>query len=157
MGQADGLQRLPGRGLSTPSRCPGDSLAKRVAHGRRVRPGIKPSAIKGIGILFGNTSSSERCVTVLNQPSDKKPSPKKPFRVPPLQHFYALVDMWVELSFCPFERPNAHKSRAFDVNNVLDFAELISFFWHNHYEKFFLGPSQNVLSSVVTSMKRFYL
>jgi hypothetical protein len=157
MGQAVASEPLPGSSSSTPSHCPGDYLAKRVAHGRRVRYGIKPSAIKGIGILFSNTSSSERCVTVLNQPSDKKPSPRKPFRVPPLQHFYALVDMWVELSFCPFERPNAHKSRAFDVNNVLDFAERISFFWHNPYEKSFLDSSQNVLSSVVKSMKRFHL
>jgi hypothetical protein len=45
----------------------------------------------------------------------------------------------LELSSSPAERPNARKSRAFGVNNVLDFAERISFFWHKPYEKFFYG------------------
>jgi hypothetical protein len=63
----------------------------------------------------------------------------------------------MELSSSPSELPKAHKTRAFALNNVLDFSERISFFRHKPYEKFFLGFSQNVLSSVVTSVKRFYL
>jgi hypothetical protein len=60
-----------------------------------------------------------------------------------------------ELFPSPDERPKAHKSRASQLNNVLDFAERISFFRHKPYEKYFLGSLQNVLSSVVKSMKRF--
>jgi hypothetical protein len=41
------------------------------------------------------------------------------------------------------------------MNNVLDFAERISFFWHRAYEKYFLGSLQNVLSSSVKPVKRF--
>jgi hypothetical protein len=59
----------------------------------------------------------------------------------------------LELSVKPDERPKAHKSRAFALNNVLDFAERISFFWHTPYEKYFLGSLQNVLSSSVKSVK----
>ncbi|WP_150748457.1 hypothetical protein [Pseudomonas fluorescens] len=61
----------------------------------------------------------------------------------------------MELSSSPEKRPKASESKAFAMNNVLDFAECISFFWHKPYEKYFLGSRQNVLSSVVTSMKRF--
>jgi len=43
------------------------------------------------------------------------------------------------------------------MNNVLDFAEGISFFWHKDNEKYFLANLKNVLSSVVTRVKRFYL
>ncbi|MEO4016254.1 hypothetical protein, partial [Pseudomonas rossensis] len=80
----------------------------------------------------------------------------RPLPSPPaLPRPMSICDL--ELSSSPAERPNAHKSRAFGVNNVLDFAERISFFWHKHYEKFFYVFPQNVLSSVVTSMKRFSL
>jgi uncharacterized protein YehS (DUF1456 family) len=61
----------------------------------------------------------------------------------------------MELFQSPDERPKAHKSRALHLNNVLDFAERISFFRHKSYEKYFLGCPQNVLSSVVKGMKRF--
>jgi hypothetical protein len=37
------------------------------------------------------------------------------------------------------ERPKAHKTKALHVNNVLDFPERISFFWHKPYEKYFLA------------------
>jgi hypothetical protein len=60
-----------------------------------------------------------------------------------------------ELFTCPDERPKAHKSRALVMNNVLDFAERISFFRHRAYEKNFLGSLQNVLSSSVKPVKRF--
>jgi hypothetical protein len=88
---------------------------------------------------------------------DKKPSPQNhPLPSPPaLPRPMSICGL--ELSSSPAKRPNAHKSRAFGVNNVLDFAERISFFWHKTYEKFFYGFPQNVLSSVVTSMKRFSL
>jgi hypothetical protein len=61
----------------------------------------------------------------------------------------------LELFPSPDERPKAHKSRASQLNNVLDFAERISFFRHKHYEKSFLGSLQNVLSSSVKRVKRF--
>jgi hypothetical protein len=60
-----------------------------------------------------------------------------------------------ELFSNPDERPKAHKSRVSPLNNVLVLAERISFIWHSAYEKRFLGSLQNVLSSVVKSMKRF--
>jgi hypothetical protein len=63
----------------------------------------------------------------------------------------------LELSSNPDERPRAHKTRAFELNNVLDFAELISFFWHTRYEKNFLATLQNVLSSFVKEVKQLYL
>lgn len=40
------------------------------------------------------------------------------------------------------------------MNNVLDLAKRISFFWHKPYEKYFLASLQNVLSSVVKRVKR---
>ena len=53
--------------------------------------------------------------------------------------------------------PKAHKTKAFEWNNVLDLANRISFFWHKTYEFFFLAILLDVLSSVVTGMKRFLL
>jgi hypothetical protein len=61
----------------------------------------------------------------------------------------------VELSSSLSVLPKAHKTKAFETNNVLLLARRISFFWHNPYEKFFLATLQDVLSSVVTGMKRF--
>lgn len=111
-------------------------------------------AINGIEIPNKNSPPCERCVTVLNYQSDKKPSPN-PLRVPPLQHFSAHVDKWIgTFHQAPDERPKAHKTRAFELNNVLDLAERISFFWHRRYEKYFLGSLQNVLSSSVKRVKR---
>jgi hypothetical protein len=45
----------------------------------------------------------------------------------------------MELFQSPEKLPKAPKSRAFGVNNVLDLAERISFFWHKAYEKNFLA------------------
>jgi hypothetical protein len=55
------------------------------------------------------------------------------------------------------ERPRARKTRVFALNNVLDFAGRISFFWHKRYEKNFLATLQNVLSSFVKDVKQLYL
>jgi hypothetical protein len=60
----------------------------------------------------------------------------------------------VELSSSLSALPKAHKTKAFERNNVLDLAKRISFFWHKPYENFFLATLQDVLSSVVTAMKR---
>jgi hypothetical protein len=49
------------------------------------------------------------------------------------------IDKWMELFQSPEKLPKASKSRAFGVNNVLDLAERISFFWHKSYEKNFLA------------------
>jgi hypothetical protein len=69
--------------------------------------------------------------------SDKKPSPKKPFASLPSSTSSPCIDKWIEL-FSPLKKlPKAHKSRAFGLNNVLDFSERISFFLHNSYEKYF--------------------
>lgn len=51
----------------------------------------------------------------------------------------------------------ASKNRPPELNNVVDYARRISFFVHKRYDKFFLAPSPDVLSSVVTSLKRFDL
>jgi hypothetical protein len=63
----------------------------------------------------------------------------------------------LELSSNPDERHRAHKTRAFALNNVLDFAERISFFLHSRYEKNFLATLQNVLSSFVKEVKQLHL
>ncbi|MHC8368068.1 hypothetical protein ACYZT9_19945 [Pseudomonas sp. ZT5P21] len=69
--------------------------------------------------------------------SDKKPSPEKPLRVPPLQHFLGYNDKWIERLPALKKLPKASKSGAFGMNNVLDFAARISFFRHWSYEKTF--------------------
>jgi hypothetical protein len=58
----------------------------------------------------------------------------------PSSTFPPYVDKWNELSSNPEKLPKAPESRAFVMNNVLDFAERISFFLHKPYEKSFLGP-----------------
>jgi uncharacterized protein (UPF0305 family) len=63
----------------------------------------------------------------------------------------------LELSSNPDECHRASKTKAFDLNNVLDFVERISFFLHSRYEKNFLATLQNVLSSFVKDMKQLYL
>jgi hypothetical protein len=63
----------------------------------------------------------------------------------------------MELSSSLFALPKAHETKAFEVNNVPDLAERISFFWHKPYENFFLATLQDVLSSVVTRVKRLNL
>jgi hypothetical protein len=60
----------------------------------------------------------------------------------------------MELSSSPFELPKAHKTKAFELNNVLLLPNRISFFWHKPYENFFLATLQDVLSSDVTRVKR---
>lgn len=76
---------------------------------------------------------------ILKQLNDKKPSPQKHPASLPSSTSSPYVDKWVELSSTPCKRPNARKSKAFEVNNVLDFAERISFFWNKIYEKYFLA------------------
>jgi hypothetical protein len=117
----------------------------------------KPFAINGIGLPVKNNVIRQRCVTVLNHLGDKKPSPQSAPHPSPPALLRPLSISGLELSSSSDERHKAHKSRAFAENNVLDLAEYISFFWHKSYEKNFLGSPQNVLSSDVTSMKRFYL
>jgi hypothetical protein len=116
-----------------------------------------PFAINGIGLPVENNVIRQPCVTVLNHLGDKKPSPQSaPHPSPPvLLRSFSISGF--ELSSTPDVRHKAHKSRASGENNVLDFAERISFFWHNDYEKNFLASAENVLSSLVTSMKRFCL
>jgi hypothetical protein len=63
----------------------------------------------------------------------------------------------MELSSSLFALPSAHKTKAFEVNNVPDFTKRISFFRHKPYENFFLATLQDVLSSVVTRVKRLAL
>jgi hypothetical protein len=60
----------------------------------------------------------------------------------------------MELSSSLFELPKAHKTKAFELNNVLLLKNRISFFWHKRYENFFLATLQDVLSSDVTRVKR---
>jgi hypothetical protein len=117
--------------------------------------GSNPFAINGIGTSLENDLPCERCVTVLNHPSDKKPSLQSAPRPSPPALLRPMSISGLELFIKPHKRPNAHKSRAFELNNVLDFAERISFFWHRAYEKDFLGSLQNVLSSSVKRVKRF--
>jgi hypothetical protein len=93
----------------------------------------------------------------LKQQSDKKPSLKNRYVSLPSSTSPPYVDKWIELSSSAKKLPKASKSGAFAMNNVLDFSERISFFWHMAYEKHFLGRLQNVLSFVVTSMKRLHL
>jgi hypothetical protein len=122
-----------------------------------VREPDNPFAINGIGLPVENNVIRQHCVTVLNHLGDKKPSPQSASHPSPPALLRSLSISGLELSSSRDERHKAHKSRAFAVNNVLDLAEYISFFWHKSYEKNFLGPPENVLSSLVTSMKRFDL
>jgi len=45
----------------------------------------------------------------------------------------------MELSSSLFELPKAHKTKAFELNNVLILKNRISFFWNKPYENFFLA------------------
>jgi hypothetical protein len=63
----------------------------------------------------------------------------------------------MELSSSLFVLPKAHETKAFALNNVPVFAKRISFFRHKPYENFFLATLQDVLSSVVTRVKRLHL
>jgi hypothetical protein len=63
----------------------------------------------------------------------------------------------MELSSSLSVHPDARKTKAFVLNNVPDLSQRISFFWHNPYENFFLATLQDVLSSVVTRVKRLNL
>jgi hypothetical protein len=71
--------------------------------------------------------------------SDKKMSPQNRFASLPSSTSSPYVDKWMELFLNPRMLPRAPESRAFRVNNVLDFAERISFFWNKPYEKNFLA------------------
>ena len=137
----DGSGGVPG-GLSAGQRIylskplsSGDILPQRETHGHRSRIWINPFAINGIGIQIQHNLSCERSVTILKHTSDKKPSLQSATRpsLPALLRPFSISGL--ELSSNPEERPKAHKSRAFALNNVLDFAECISFFWNNYYEK----------------------
>jgi hypothetical protein len=58
---------------------------------------IKPSAINGFGPHLRRNSLDERCVTVLKQPSDKKPSPENRYASLPSSTSKSFVDKWIEL------------------------------------------------------------
>jgi hypothetical protein len=45
----------------------------------------------------------------------------------------------MELSSSLLELPKAHKTKAFELNNVLLLKNRISFFWNKAYENFFLA------------------
>jgi len=92
-----------------------------------------------------------------NTASDKKMSLKNPYRTLPTAPLPPYVANFVEPFQVPEKLSRAYKYGAFELNNVLDFTECISFFQHKPYEKFFLASAQDVLSSVVTSLKRFDL
>ncbi|WP_198919906.1 hypothetical protein [Pseudomonas chlororaphis] len=82
---------------------------------------------------------------------------KNPYRTLLTAPFPPYVANFVEPFQVPKKLPGAYKHGAFELNNVLDFTECISFFQHKAYEKFFLASAQDVLSSVVTNLKRFGL
>ncbi|MEJ5058178.1 MULTISPECIES: hypothetical protein [unclassified Pseudomonas] len=96
---------------------------------------LKPFAINGNGSNDRNYEPCERCVTVLNHPGDKKPSPQTASLPSPPALLRLFSMSWMELFFCPVERPKAHKTRASEENNVPDLEYRISFFWHKLYEK----------------------
>jgi hypothetical protein len=104
-----------------------------------------------------NNLACERCVAILNHSSDKKPSPQDRSRPSPPALLRSMSISGLEFSSNPDKRPSAHKTRAFALNNVLDFTERISFFLHSRYEKNFLATLQNVLSSFVKDVKQLYL
>jgi hypothetical protein len=104
-----------------------------------------------------NNVACEQCVAILNHSSDKKPSPPDRSRPSPPALLRPISISGLELPSSPDERPKARKTRAFDLNNVLDFVERISFFLHSRYEKNFLATLQNVLSSFVKDVKQLYL
>ncbi|WP_124334204.1 hypothetical protein [Pseudomonas chlororaphis] len=101
--------------------------------------------------------SRESRDTDSNAASDKKMSLKNPYRTLLTAPFPPYVANFVEPFRVPKKLPRAYKYGACELNNVLDFTECISFFQHKAYEKFFLASAQDVLSSVVTSLKRFDL
>jgi hypothetical protein len=104
-----------------------------------------------------NNVACEQCVTILNHSSDKKPSPLDRSLPSPPALLRSMSISGLELSLNPVERPRAHKTKAFELNNVLDFAGRISFFLHSRYEKNFLATLQNVLSSFVKDVKQLQL
>jgi hypothetical protein len=92
------------------------------------RFGIKPNAINYIGMLLRNNLTYVQCVTVLNQRVTKNRHPKNRSASLPSSTSSPHIDKWIELFPALKKLPKARKSRAFGLNNVLDFSERISFF-----------------------------
>jgi hypothetical protein len=105
---------------------------------------------------FGQPSRESRD-TDSKVASDKKMSPHHPYRTLPTAPLPPYVEKFIEPFQASKKLPKAYKYGACALNNVPVFLDCISFFQHMPYEKFFLASAQDVLSSVVTSLKRFDL